>query len=116
MGPFVQVVVRHAGPEAADLMNTYWSAGDLDGPTGLLTDAGLHIFTTVTREGTARFGSIDQMITTEVESTPLVQRLTPQAYQQIRADAREPLRPFETPHSQARPPLVGHIVAGRWTR
>ena len=56
------------------------------------------------------------MITTEVESTPLVQRLTPQAYQQIRADAREPLRPFETPHGQARPPLVGHIVAGRRTR
>jgi len=110
-GPFVQVVVRHAGPEAADLMNTYWSAGDLDGLTGLLTDAGLDIVTSVTREGTARFGSIDQMITTEVESTPLVQRLTPQAYQQIRADAREALRPFGTSHGQARPPLVGHIVA-----
>jgi len=114
-GPFVQVVVRHAGPEAADLMNTYWSAGDLDGLTGLLTDAGLDIVTSVTREGTARFGSIDQMITTEVESTPLVQRLTPQAYQQIRADAREALRPFGTSHGQARPPLVGHIVAGRRT-
>lgn len=114
-GPFVQVVVRHAGPEAAELMNTYWSAGDLDGLTGLLTDAGLSIVTSVTREGTARFGSVDQMITTEVESTPLVQRLTPQAYQHIRADAREALRPFETPDGQARPPLVGHIVAGRRT-
>ena len=114
-GPFVQVVVRHAGPEAADLMNTYWSAGDLDGLTGLLTDAGLDIVTSVTREGTARFGSIDQMITTEVESTPLVQRMTPQAYQQIRADAREALRPFGTSPGQARPPLVGHIVAGRRT-
>ena len=92
-----------------------WSAGDLDGLTGLLTDANLHIVTTVTREGTARFGSIDQMITTEVESTPLVRRLTPQAHQHIRADAREALRPFETPDGHARPPLVGHIVAGRRT-
>jgi len=115
-GPFVQVVVRHAGPEAADLMNTYFSAGDLDGLTGLLTDAGLDIVTSVTREGMARFGSVDQMITTEVESTPLVQRLTPQSYQKVRADAREALRPFETPDGQARPPLVGHIVVGRRSR
>jgi len=93
------------------------ASSDVDSTApAMIAAPGLDIVTSVTREGTARFGSVDQMITTEVESTPLVQRLTPQAYQNIRADAREALRPFETPDGQARPPLVGHIVVGRRSR
>jgi hypothetical protein len=112
-GPFVQVAAQHAGPEAVKLLSTYWAAGDLGGLVRLLTDAGLRIVVTATREGTARFGSIDQMVTTEVESTPLVDLLTPAMYQHIRVGAREVLRPFTESDEQAALPLVGHIVAGR---
>lgn len=112
-GPFVRVAARHAGPEAIALLGTYWAAGDLGELSRLLTDAGLQTVSSVTRHGTARFGSIDQMITTEVESTPLVDLLTPEMYQHLRADAQEALRSFTTPDGTAALPLVGHIVAGR---
>jgi len=114
-GPFVRVAARHAGPEAVGLLSTYWAAGDLGALIGLLTDAGLEIVATLTREGTARFGSIDQMVATEVESTPLVDLLTPETYQHIRDDAREALHPFEQSDGQAALPLIGHIVSGHRT-
>ena len=112
-GPFVQVAARHAGPEAVKLLGTYWSAGDLGELIGPLTNAGLQVIASITRVGTASFGSIDQMVTAEVESTPLVDLLTPGMYQHIRVDAREALLPFTKSDGQAALPLVGHIVAGR---
>jgi hypothetical protein len=103
---------RHAGPKALKLLSTYWAAGDLGGLIGLLTDAGLHEVVTVTREGTAKFASIDQMVITEVESTPLFDMLTPEMYPDILVDSREVLRPFVKYNGEAFLPLVGHIVAG----
>jgi len=94
------------------LLSTYWAAGDLGGLIGLLTDAGLHEVVTVTREGTAKFASIDQMVITEVESTPLFDMLTPEMYPDILVDSREVLRPFVKYNGEAFLPLVGHIVAG----
>jgi len=112
-GPFVQVAARHAGPDAVGLLSTYWAAGDAVELARLLSDAGLEVIATVTREGTARFTSIDQMVTTEVESTPLAERLTPQAYQRIRSETREALRRFANPGGSIALPLIGHIVAAR---
>lgn len=112
-GPFVQVAARYAGPDAVDLLSTYWAAGDSDYLARLLSNAGLDVTATVTRKGTATFASIDQMVTTEVESTPLVERLTPQAYQRIRSDTREALGHFANSGDRVALPLIGHIVAAR---
>ena len=68
--PFYQVVTRHAGPDAVDLISAYWTLGDLDKLSGLFTAAGLKISSTRTRTGAIRAPSIDQYVTTEIESTP----------------------------------------------
>lgn len=69
-GPLVEVAARHAGPEAVGLLSAYWVLGDLDlgrvagrgGRAAGHLDADAH--------GTARFDSIDELVRTEVESTP----------------------------------------------
>lgn len=112
-GLFVAAVAASAGPDAVELLSSYWSAGNRDELTQLMTRAGLTVTHPITRTGTAVFDSLDSMITTEVESTPLAARLTPATYARIRVDAKAALAPFEAADGTARLPLVGHIVAAR---
>jgi SAM-dependent methyltransferase len=112
-GPFVDIAVRRAGPEAASLLGAYWACGDLEGLRMTFASAGLSVTDVRTRVGTARFASIDEMVATEVESTPLVERIGAEVYGRIRAEAREALRRFETAAGTADIPLQGHIVVGR---
>jgi SAM-dependent methyltransferase len=112
-GPFVAMVARHAGPEAVSLLSTYWACGDLDELTALIESAGLAVLSTRTRLGTARFDSIDAFVATEVEGTPLVDRISKDVYARIRADAREVLGAFTTPAGRVEAPLEGHLVAAR---
>ena len=44
-----------------------------------------------------RAPSIDDLVTAEVESTPLIDRITPAVYERIRAGAHEVLQPFTNP-------------------
>jgi ubiquinone/menaquinone biosynthesis C-methylase UbiE len=111
--PFVEAAARHAGPDAVRLLGTYWAAGNLDELTTMMTQAGLKLVSARTRIGTATFESIDSMISTEVESTPLAARLSSRAYSRIRTDARTALSAFQAPDGRALLPLVGHIVVGR---
>src|SRR5438034_11439655 len=57
-------------PPARSLLDTYFACGDLDELTSLFGRAGLRVTGTQTHSGTARFGSVDAFVTTEVESTP----------------------------------------------
>jgi hypothetical protein len=50
---------------------------------------------------------------TEVQASPLADRLTPEAYAAIRAGAREVLAPFTRPGGQLDAPLHGHLVSAR---
>lgn len=112
-GPFVDVATRHAGPEALSLLGTYWSMGDLERLRGLLEAAGLEVAEIRTLTENARFDSIDELVATEVESTPLAERISEQVYARILADSREALRAFVTGGGAADIPLVGHIVTAR---
>jgi hypothetical protein len=112
-GPFVEMAVRHAGPDAASLLSTYWACGDLGGLTALVESAGLHVARTRTRLGTVRLGSVDEFVATEVESTPLIERISDEVYRRIREGAREALRPFTTPAGGVEVPLEAHIVSAR---
>jgi len=112
-GPFVDAAARHAGADAVRLLGTYWAAGDPANLADLLRVAGLQEVSTTTRVGVATFPSLDAMITTEVESTPLAARLDPDAYQKIRADARTALARFVAPDGRALLPLTGRLVTGR---
>lgn len=111
--PFVGMAARHAGPEAARLLGTYFASGDLDELGRLVEAAGLHIATTRTHLGTVKCPSVDAFVATEVESTPLRERISDEVYARIRAEARELLRPFTRPGGAAEIPLEGHVIATR---
>jgi SAM-dependent methyltransferase len=112
-GPFVEVAARHAGPEAVDLLGSYWTMGDLGHLGELFAEAAMRLTATRTHIGTARFASIDELVKIEVESTPLVDRIGDDTYAAILADARHALAEFETPDGKAEVPIVGHILTGR---
>jgi ubiquinone/menaquinone biosynthesis C-methylase UbiE len=113
--PFYEVVARHAGPDAVDLISAYWTMGDLDRLRALCASAGLTIVSAATRTGAIRLPSADLYVTTEVESTPLIDRISPEVYQQIREEARNALAAFNTDEG-FQMPIVGHVLtAKRWT-
>lgn len=112
-GPFVDVAVRHAGPAAADLLSAYWVLGEPGLVEALLEAAGLDAIDTRTRLGHARFDSIDELVRTEVESTPLVERIEPAVYARILEDSRTALAPFLTGSGTLEAPIRGHIITAR---
>lgn len=109
----VTVARRHVGPEAVDLLSSYWLMGNLDSVRGLFGEAGLHVRSTETHVGTARFDSVEQLVKIEVESTPLRDRIDEKTYDAILGDARSALAAFETEDGKAEVPIVGHIVTAR---
>lgn len=114
-GPFVDVAVRHAGPAALSLLGTYWACGDLEQLVRLVASAGLDVVETRTRLGTARFDSVDDLVATEVEGSPLRDRINDEEYRRIRDDARAVLRPFQTVTGTVNAPLRAHLVVARRT-
>ena len=60
-----------------------------------------------------RAPSIDAFVTTEVESTPLVERISDDVYRAIRAGARDVLAPFTTADGTVEAPFESNIVAAR---
>jgi hypothetical protein len=111
--PFVEVAARHAGREARSLLTTYFACGDLDELTGWFGQAGLRVTATVTHAGSARFPSTDALVTTEVESTPLGERISAEVYDRIKRGAREVLAPFTADDGTLEAPFLVHVVAGR---
>lgn len=106
----VDIVREHAGQDGASLLDTYWSCGDLAGLRRLVEGAGLRPDGLRTHIGTARFGSPDELVTTEVEGTPLAERISAETYRRIRRDAREALRPFIADDGTLHAPLHGHVL------
>lgn len=109
-GPFIDIAARHAGQEAIDLLSSYWVLGDLDLVAALLDAASLEVTAIQTRVGKARFDSIDELVKTEVESTPLIDRISDQVYDSILEDARVALESFTTEDGSAEVPIVGHLI------
>ncbi len=112
-GPFAETTARHAGPEAMDVVRSYFSLGDLDVVIGLFGEAGLTVSRTETRLGTVRFGSIEELVRAEIDSSPLVDRIDDDVYARIIEDCRQALAEFATTNGKAEVPLEGHVVAAR---
>jgi SAM-dependent methyltransferase len=109
---FVDIAARHAGDEARPLLSTYWSCGDLDALVGVMTGAGIELDDARTKTGTARFDAAEDLVETEVEGSPLAERITPEAYAAIRRDVAAEMGGYETPHGTFEIPLVCHVIAG----
>jgi SAM-dependent methyltransferase len=111
--PLVELAARFAGPEAMAMLGAYWSCGDLDELIGTMQGAGLDVVATRTRMGTAHFGSIDEFVAVEVESTPVRELLTDDEVDRLRREANDALADFTTADGAAEIPIEGHIVAAR---
>jgi SAM-dependent methyltransferase len=109
----VDLAARHAGPEAVAMLSAYWSCGDLDELIGTVQAAGLDVLSTRTRMGTACFGSIDEFVAVEVESTPVLELLTNDEYDTLRGEANDVLKAFTAADGTAEIPIEGHLVAAR---
>jgi SAM-dependent methyltransferase len=108
--PFVAMAARHAGPEAVDLLTAYFRSGDLDELAGLLGAAGPTLTEQRRVDGIYRAPSVDAFVTTEVESTPLVERMSAETYQQIREEARAVLAPFTADDGSVAAPFEANLV------
>ena len=113
--PFVEMAARHAGPDARSLLGVYWACGDLPALRDLATAAALDVTVVTTLTGTAAFASVDELVATEVESTPLVERLGDDARRRITDGARDVLAPYTTAGGAVDVPLVAHLLVGRRT-
>jgi ubiquinone/menaquinone biosynthesis C-methylase UbiE len=110
-GPLVDMITRHAGAEARSLLDTYFACGDLETLVGLFDAAGLQTVTTRTIRGTARYPSIEAAVATEINSTPLGQRITSDIFKQIVADGEHLLAPYITSDGALEAPFDSHIAA-----
>lgn len=113
--PFVDIAVRHAGAEAAALLDTYFNCGDLGTLVATAASAGLEVVDQRTRTGTARFDSAADFVATEVEGSPLIDRLDDATYAAISHDVATELDHYVTPAGTFEIPLLGHVVAAEPT-
>lgn len=108
----LDVVRQHAGQSAVDMLSFYFVLGDSEQLTALFAGAGLEVAETRTQLGAVRRDSIDEFVATEVNSTPLGERLSEEAYQRILADSRVALAEFRT-HDGVAIPIESHTVLAR---
>ena len=109
---FTDVAVAHAGPDAASLLGAYWACGDLDSLARDAADAGLVVVGRATVEGTARFDSAADFVTTEIAGSPLADRVDAETAERIGAEVDERLAHYRT-GAGFDIPLVGHVLTAR---
>ena len=108
--PFMDIVARHAGPEAVSLLSSYFVCGGLEQLTALVETAGLTVTAARIEVGTYRAPSIDAAVANEVDSTPLRERITDDVYERIRQDARTVLAPYTARDGSLSTPFDADLV------
>jgi ubiquinone/menaquinone biosynthesis C-methylase UbiE len=111
--PLADAVARNAGRDAVDLISTYFRLGDREQLAEHFTQAGLRVTDVRTVPATVRAPSVDDYVTTEVESTPLVDRISAEVYRRIREEARAGLARYCDRSGALVLPLEAYIVAAR---
>jgi SAM-dependent methyltransferase len=109
-GAMYAAFARSLGPEAADLGGAYWALGDLELLGSLFEAAGLTVTGTRTRVGTARFGSAAEAVATEIEATPLAERVDPGTHRRILDAGVQAMAPFVVDGGRVELPIGGHLV------
>ena len=109
-GPWVDMVARHAGPDAVELLGTYWTHGDPEMMSGRCADAGLRVTAVHQHTRPAYFPNIQTMVLTEVNATPLRDRLDQSVLDRILAESHEVLEQF-VQDGRLVIPLAGYVLA-----
>jgi len=110
---FVEVASAEVGPQARALLGSYWSCGRIDDLTEWCAAADLELVDIQTHDGTARFGSSDELVATEVNGSPLAELVDAVSYEQIRLRTERALSGFVNADGRFEPPLVGRILIAR---
>jgi SAM-dependent methyltransferase len=111
--PLADAVARNAGRDAVGLISAYFRLGDREQFTGHFTRAGLLVTDVRTLPVTVRAPSVDDYITTEVESTPLIDRISEDVYRRIREEARAGLARYCDTTGALTLPVEAYLVAAR---
>jgi SAM-dependent methyltransferase len=108
-GPWVGMVARHAGAEAVELLGTYWAHGEPEIMRRRCADVGLRV--SAVREYTrpAYFPNIQTMVLTEVNATPLRDRLDQSDLDRILDESKEVLGQFIR-DGRLVIPLTGYVL------
>lgn len=109
-GPWVDMVARHAGPDAVELLGTYWAHGDLEVMHGRCAEAGLRVTAVHEHTRPAYFPDIETMVHTEVSATPLQDRLDQAVLDRVLAGSHEVLGQFVR-DGRLVIPLAGYVLA-----
>jgi SAM-dependent methyltransferase len=91
---FAGIVRQEADNGAAAMVEGYFAHGDEAGLQKLCRAAGITGANILTREGWARFASIDDLVRIEIKGSPLAGLVDETKYQKILKAARQELRDF----------------------
>jgi SAM-dependent methyltransferase len=105
-------LLRAPGPDAMELESAYWALGDLGLVGSLFEAAGLRVTGTRTRVGTVRYPSAAEAVATEIEATPLAERIDRATYERVLAAGTEAMGPFVVDGGRVELPIGGHLVTG----
>ena len=112
----LDAIVRRIAPgEALDLLDTYWSMGDLPTLCAALERAGLQVVETRTTLGTVLYGTVENLVETEIKGTPLADRLSQGQIQAILTESATVLNSYVTARRGLEMPIAAHLVAARRT-
>jgi SAM-dependent methyltransferase len=110
-GPWIAMVARHVGSDALRMLGTYWVHGDRDVVRRRCSTAGLRVTAVHEHENPACFPSVEAMVLTEVNATPLADRLSQPELDAIIADSYRVFEPFRRPgEEQLTIPLTGYVL------
>src|SRR5262245_10045494 len=91
---FAQILRREAGSGAAAMVEGYFALGDEVGLQKFCKAAGITGARVLTREGWARFASIDELVRIEIKGSPLAGLVDGASYQRVLKAACQELRDF----------------------
>ena len=109
-GVMYEAFSDHLGPDAMELESSYWALGDLDLMASLFEAAGLRVTGTRTRVSTVRYDSASEAVATEIEATPLVERISEETYRRLLEVASEAMGQFAVDGGGVELPLKGHLI------
>jgi SAM-dependent methyltransferase len=111
--PLLEMIVGYAGPEARSLLATYFICGDQQELLATIGAVGLVAPEIATHEGHYGAPSVADAVRTEIDSTPLGERIGPDVYRRILDDAADVLAPFTQADGALRAPFSADVVVAR---
>lgn len=111
----VDSLERRIGPAAANIMRAPFSLADHDELTALVRDSGFHDVVTQRRSGTVRFPSVEKLVASYINGSPLAALMSPTdgaAREALIADLANALERY-TSNTELAFPIAAHLVSAR---